>query len=137
MNIEQERKNLDSFTKKTLENVNNKFVEKCTELTVYVVKSQLEFIKSSGDVEILADLTKYLINDFMDYMLENCDRVLTSDEIDDINEKSLQKFLIDLENLTKTLITKDFETYVGLALGNIGLAFIEEYENQSKLKNKS
>ena len=76
-----------------------------------------------------------MINDFMEYMLHNGkDRELSIDELEDIYHKTAQRFLWDLEKLTNVKTTIKFKDFVVQELGNIGLAFIEDYDNEIKRK---
>ena len=87
-----------SRLKKSLSNNNSKFVEFCTKFTVEVLKERLDFFENSNDVSIVGDLCKYMINDFMEYMLHNGkDRELSIDELEDIYHKTAQRFLAEVK----------------------------------------
>ena len=126
---------LDSYAKKSLLDNNSKFVELSTQFTVEVLKERLAFFEQATDVSIVGDLCKYVINDFMEHMLDNGkDRELSIDELEDIYHKTAQRFLYDLEKLTNVKTTRKFKNFVVESLGNIGIAFIDDYDNEVKRK---
>ena len=71
MTNKSQKELLDSYAKNSLLDNNSKFVELSTQFTVEVLKERLAFFEQSTDVSIVGDLCKYVINDFMEHMLDN------------------------------------------------------------------
>ena len=133
MSIKKEKKEIDKVTKQALGGVESMFVTKATQFTVWVIKERLGQLKTQEDVNIVSDLTKYLVSDFLELMMASGE-ILTEDELADIDEKTLGRFFIELEQITKVENTDDFKLQTGLMLGDLGLHLVSDLEKDIKPK---
>jgi len=133
MSIKKEKQEIDRATKEVLGGVESTFVAKATQFTVWIIKERLEQLKSQEDIKIVSDLTKYLVSDFLELMMAS-GKKLTEDELADIDEKTLGRFFVELEQITEIENTDDFKAQTALMLGELGIDLVTDLEKGIKPK---
>jgi hypothetical protein len=127
------KQKIDIATEQALINVESEFVEKATQFTMWIIKERLGQLKSEDDINIVSNLTKYLVSDFLELMMASGNK-LTKDELADIDEKTLGRFFIELEQVTKTENTDEFKMQTAIKLGSLGIDLITDLNKGAKLK---